>query len=107
MLYIIPWSINYKASYETYYYHWTNFGYFDSFEEGFRNIVQGGIDEGAFQEVDRKIASLTILSSLNWVVEWYKKEGQLNPEEIADGLTKFILRGLKKELPASYGMVTE
>jgi len=79
----------------------------DQYEEGFRNIVQGGIDEGAFQEVDRKIASLTILSSLNWVVEWYKKEGQLNPEEIADGLTKFILRGLKKELPASYGMVTE
>jgi len=79
----------------------------DRYEEGFRKIVKGGIEEGSFQDVDMKIASLTILSSLNWVVEWYKEDGRLKPEEIADRLTKFILSGLKKELPASYSLVTD
>ncbi len=68
----------------------------NKYEEGFRVIVQNGIDEGLFNEVDHKIAVLTILSSLNWVVEWYRPDGNLNAEQIADELYNFILTGLKK-----------
>ncbi|MCB9245219.1 MAG: TetR/AcrR family transcriptional regulator [Flavobacteriales bacterium] len=78
----------------------------DRYEEGFRAIVRKGVDEGAFNEVDVRFAALTILSSLNWVVEWYHEEGKLQPNEIADQLTKFVLTGLQKELPVTYGLVT-
>lgn len=78
----------------------------DQYEDGFRAIVRKGVDEGAFNEVDVRFAALTILSSLNWVVEWYHEDGKLKPEEIADQLTKFILTGLQKELPVTYGLVT-
>lgn len=69
----------------------------NQYEEGFRTIVQNGIDEGLFNDVDIKIAALTILSSLNWIVEWYREDGDLSPKEIADQLFNFILTGLKKD----------
>ena len=67
------------------------------YEEGFREIVQTGIDEGVFNETDKKFAALTILSSVNWIVEWYKPNGSLDAKQIADKLSDFILTGLKKD----------
>jgi len=69
----------------------------DEYQRGFEVIVQNGEDEGLFNEVDKKFAVLTILSSLNWVVEWYKPEGAMDAKQIAEKLTNFILSGLKKE----------
>lgn len=69
----------------------------DNYEQSFRAILKSGEDEGVFSDVDRKFAVLTILSSLNWVVSWYKPEGEMQPEHIADRLTRFILNGLRKE----------
>ena len=72
------------------------------YEAGFREIVQTGIDEGVFKETDKKFAALTILSSVNWIVEWYKPNGTLNPEQIAEKLSAFILSGLEKENSIKY-----
>ncbi len=68
----------------------------DAYENGFETIITNGEDEGLFNEVDKKFAVLTILSSLNWVVEWYKADGNMSAIEIANRLTNFILKGLKK-----------
>ncbi|MFT5055575.1 MAG: AcrR family transcriptional regulator [Pseudoalteromonas distincta] len=70
----------------------------NSYEVGFREIVQTGIDEGVFNETDKKFAALTILSSVNWIVEWYKPDGNLDAEQIAEKLSNFILSGLKKDI---------
>jgi hypothetical protein len=67
----------------------------NSYEEGIREIIQTGIDEGSFQETDVKFAALTILSSVNWIVEWYNPNGNLSSKEISDKLCNFILSGLK------------
>ena len=69
----------------------------NTYEEGFREIVQTGIDEGVFNETDKKFAALTILSSVNWIVEWYQPNGNLTAEQIAEKLSDFILTGLKKD----------
>jgi AcrR family transcriptional regulator len=68
----------------------------DEYENEFRKILVTGEDEGLFNEVNNKFAVLTILSSLNWVVEWYNPEGEMDPQQIAEKLTEFILTGLKK-----------
>jgi TetR/AcrR family transcriptional regulator, cholesterol catabolism regulator len=67
------------------------------YEQGIREIVQTGIDELKFNEVDKGFAALTILSSVNWIVEWYSSDGKLSPMEIAEQLSRFILTGLRKE----------
>lgn len=69
----------------------------NAYEAGFREIVQTGINEGIFNETDKKFAALTILSSVNWIVEWYKEDGSLSYEQIATKLSDFILSGLKKD----------
>lgn len=70
----------------------------NAYEAGFREIVQTGINEGIFNETDKKFAALTILSSVNWIVEWYKEDGSLSSEQIATKLSDFILSGLKKDI---------
>jgi AcrR family transcriptional regulator len=67
------------------------------YENGFKNILQTGEDENVFEIVDNKFAVLTILSSLNWITEWYKPGGSMTPDEIAEQLFNFILTGLKKK----------
>jgi TetR/AcrR family transcriptional regulator, cholesterol catabolism regulator len=71
----------------------------DKYEKGFTVILQNGEDENLFKEVDKKFAVLNILSSLNWITEWYKPDGSMTAEEIAKKLSDFILMGLSKPLP--------
>jgi TetR/AcrR family transcriptional regulator, cholesterol catabolism regulator len=68
----------------------------NKYENEFKQILADGENEGLFNEVNNKFAVLTILSSLNWVVEWYSPKGEMSPTQIADKLTEFILTGLKK-----------
>lgn len=75
----------------------TFIGLRDKYEQGFKQIVEEGKSEGQFQEIDTKFAVLTILSSLNWVLEWYKPNGTMSAEQIAKQLYNFVLLGLKKE----------
>jgi AcrR family transcriptional regulator len=68
----------------------------DAYEGEFRKIMLLGNREGLFKDVDAKFATLTVLATLNWVGEWYKPDGEMQPSEIADNLTNFILSGLQK-----------
>jgi AcrR family transcriptional regulator len=64
------------------------------YEEGFREIVREGIANGEFRVTDEKFVVLTLLSSLNWLHTWYKPEGKMNPDQIADYLSNLLLNGL-------------
>ncbi len=68
----------------------------DAYEGEFRKIMVLGNRVGLFKDVDPKFATLTVLATLNWVGEWYKPDGEMQPSEIADNLTNFILSGLQK-----------
>lgn len=71
----------------------------DRYEKEFTVILQNGEDENLFQAVDKKFAVLNILSSLNWIVEWYKADGPMSPTELATKLSDFVLTGLSKPKP--------
>ncbi|MBI3234556.1 MAG: TetR/AcrR family transcriptional regulator [Bacteroidetes bacterium] len=68
----------------------------NEYESGFLEIIKTGNEEHLFKEVDSKFAVLTILSTLNWINQWYKPNGKMTPQEIAQELSNFILTGLKK-----------
>jgi AcrR family transcriptional regulator len=50
---------------------------------------------------DPKFARLLVLSAANWTYTWYRPEGPLSPEEVADRFTDILLRGLDTEEEAS------
>lgn len=70
----------------------------DSYENGFKVILNDGVNEDIFDSVDQKFATLTILSTVNWINEWYNPNGKMSAEEIAKKLSDFILGGLRKKL---------
>ena len=70
----------------------------NKYEEGIREIIQTGIDEEKYNPIDKKFGALTILSAVNWIVEWYKPDGNLTPDQIAERLYQFILTGLRKDV---------
>ncbi|RME39502.1 MAG: TetR/AcrR family transcriptional regulator [Planctomycetota bacterium] len=66
------------------------------YEQKVRDLVRTCIRSGALADVDEKFAALLILSSINWIYQWYKPDGPMSPEEIARKLTDMLLSGLKR-----------
>ena len=66
----------------------------NQYEKEFRKIIQLGIDEGAFEEVDPKFAVITLLSALNSLVDWYNKDGDLSPEDVSNHLFEFVCKAV-------------
>lgn len=70
----------------------------DKYENELKVILGEGVNEDIFDNVDQKFATLTILSTVNWINEWYRPEGTMSAEEIAQKLSDFIMGGLRKKL---------
>ncbi len=68
-----------------------------AYENYLVRIIQNGKEEGKFQFEDEKIAVLSLLSGLNWIYDWYKPEGKLSPEQVAQNLSNLLLNGLTKK----------
>ena len=68
----------------------------DEYEHLIRDLVERCIREGLFASVDEKFATLLILSSINWIYQWYRPDGPMTPEEIARKLTDMLFNGLRR-----------
>jgi AcrR family transcriptional regulator len=44
--------------------------------------------------MDPRFARLLVLSAANWTYTWYRPEGPLSPEQVADRFTDLLLAGL-------------
>jgi TetR/AcrR family transcriptional regulator, cholesterol catabolism regulator len=69
----------------------------DHFERVVRNIVQQGIDEGVFRMTDTTISVHALLGTVNWMTRWYRTDGRLRPDQIADHFADLFLLGLLKK----------
>jgi AcrR family transcriptional regulator len=67
----------------------------DRYENLYRGVIEEGIRSGEFAHADPKMAAMLVLSSVNWVPQWYNPSGPLSPEEVADRFVELILRGLE------------
>lgn len=68
--------------------------YRDRHESNLRRIIEKGISDGVFWRVDVATCSRLVLSSLNWMVRWYKPGGPQRATEIADAYYELILNGI-------------
>lgn len=68
----------------------------NAYESMVRELVHDCIREGTFADVDEKFATLLILSSMNWIYQWYRPDGAMLPDEIAGKLTNMLFNGLRR-----------
>ena len=63
----------------------------------FKDIIAEGIDSGEFKEnIDKKLAVMTLFSSLNWMPQWYDPQSNIVPESLGQQLSDMLVNGLKK-----------
>jgi len=61
-------------------------------DERFVKLLERGIASGEFDVEDVRIARLAIEGMVAWTYRWYREEGRLGVDEIADRLARFALR---------------
>ncbi|KAA3648704.1 MAG: TetR/AcrR family transcriptional regulator [Chloroflexi bacterium] len=66
----------------------------DRFETLWRNIIEEGVEQGRFACEDPGLAVKALLGQLNWTIMWYRPNGKLNPNQIADQNADMFLNGL-------------
>jgi AcrR family transcriptional regulator len=69
----------------------------DAYEARFRHTIAEGTTVGAFRATDPAIAATFILTALNGIATWYRPDGRLSPDRIADHYVELALRSLSED----------
>jgi AcrR family transcriptional regulator len=67
------------------------------YESIYREVVQQAIDDGTFRDLDVRMAVRAISGMCNWLSDWYRPDGKMTADEIAEVFLDLILRGCKKK----------
>jgi len=69
----------------------------DRYELGVRNLIASGMRNGEFVPGDAALMARAILGALNWSVQWFRPDGEMTADEIAEKLADYLVRGLLAE----------
>lgn len=68
---------------------------FRRIDSAVRAMVAEGVRDGSIAPCDPKLAAFSLFGSLHWITSWYKPEGALSPEEIAQQLFALFSNGVR------------
>jgi TetR/AcrR family transcriptional regulator, cholesterol catabolism regulator len=68
----------------------------DKFEALWRGVLVEGVTAKLFKCEDPALAARAILGIMNWTITWYRPDGRLEINEIADQYSNLLLNGLLK-----------
>ncbi len=70
-----------------------------------RHLLQDAIDSGEVRtDLDPAAVTMLLTGALNWAVEWYRPEGALSPEELAQQVCTLVFDGLTKDPSRDRGL---
>jgi AcrR family transcriptional regulator len=69
----------------------------DAYEARFRDLIADGLAVGAFAAVDPSLAATFLLTALNGIATWYRPNGRLSADRIADHYVELALRSLSED----------
>ncbi len=69
----------------------------DKFETLWRNVIAEGVRQRIFKCDNPSLAARALLGIMNWTVTWYRADGELSIEQIADQYADLLLYGLLKQ----------
>ncbi len=75
----------------------------DRYERALRRLVARGARQGVFAPCDPALVTRGMLGALNWTARWFRTDGALRAEDVADLLVEFLLRGLGSPAAAGAG----
>jgi TetR/AcrR family transcriptional regulator, cholesterol catabolism regulator len=69
----------------------------DAYEARFRATIDDGVAVGAFHATDAPLAATFLLTALNGIATWYRPDGRLSADRIADHYVDLALRALSED----------
>jgi AcrR family transcriptional regulator len=69
----------------------------DAYETRVRDTIADGIAIGTFHPTDPALAASFLLTALNGIATWYRPDGRLGPDRIADHYVDLALRSLAED----------
>jgi TetR/AcrR family transcriptional regulator, cholesterol catabolism regulator len=63
----------------------------------FHQILRDGIASGEFRPMDTRIVMLGMIGMCNYLFRWYRPDGRLTPDLIADELIEMVMRGVQAD----------
>jgi hypothetical protein len=66
----------------------------DNHEQAFRNAIADGVEAGYFRLIDERIAARSLLSALNGIAGWWRPDGPISADQIAEAYADLHLAGL-------------
>jgi AcrR family transcriptional regulator len=69
----------------------------DDYEARLRQLIVDGISLGAFRATDPALAATFLLTALNGIATWYRPDGRLSADRIADHYVDLALRSLSED----------
>jgi TetR/AcrR family transcriptional regulator, cholesterol catabolism regulator len=69
----------------------------DAYEARLRALIEDGIADGVFRSTDPAIAASFLLTALNGIAAWYRPDGRLSADRIADHYVDLALRAVSED----------
>lgn len=67
----------------------------DRYEAAFRSVLKAGVADGSLRgDLDPKTTSIFVLSILNAIGRWYREDGPVDRDELANRIFDFTLDGI-------------
>ena len=63
----------------------------------FHEILRDGVASGEFRPMDTRIVMLGMIGMCNYLFRWYRPDGRLTPDQIADDLIEMVMRGVARD----------
>ena len=67
----------------------------DEFEQGVRELIAAGVAQGDFARQDVRTAGFAVLGAINWIPKWYRPNGELTAQAIAERFADLFIRALR------------
>jgi TetR/AcrR family transcriptional regulator, cholesterol catabolism regulator len=78
----------------------------DRYERLFRQVIEEGVQADELDVADPALAATLVLSALNGLAHWYRPDGRLTAEEIAERYSTLLLHGLRGRPAAQAALPT-
>ena len=62
------------------------------FDAKLTQLLQVGVDKGEFEITDVRMATLALTGMMNWAYTWYRPQGRLKPDVIAEAMAALAER---------------
>jgi TetR/AcrR family transcriptional regulator, cholesterol catabolism regulator len=67
----------------------------DRFENMWRDLIQEGVNNGKFKCESIPMTVRALLGVMNWTINWYRPDGKLSAESIADQFADLFMVGIR------------